>query len=53
MKLEFAPNPEYLIVNERNSEVILSTRNWDELVRIVEVLEKAGAEFTIFVEMKR
>lgn len=43
--------PEYLIVGDRDSQVILSTHDLGELERTKQMLEKASAEFSLFVEL--
>ena len=44
------PGPEYIVVNNK-SAIIMTTESKDELIRVITVLIKADAEFTVFREV--
>jgi hypothetical protein len=43
---------EYIVVSDNTSEVLLSTQDWNEAVRVANLCRKAGGSVTIFKATK-
>lgn len=46
------PSTEYLVVADRNSRVLKSTRDWYEAVKLAKLIRRGGGEVTIFKSTK-
>ena len=44
--------PEYVVISDKNSKVLLSTLNWGEAVRLANKCRAAGGCVTIFKRTK-
>lgn len=44
--------PEYLVVTDKTSKILLSTRDWNEALRLANLIRRGGGEVTIFKSTK-
>ncbi len=45
-------NPEYIVVADRTSEILLPTSDWYEAVKFANLCRRSGGEVTIFKATK-